>query len=270
MIITIIAGAHKTGTTFLQAQFQNNFKLLLMHKIFYLSLSQTRHNITSMLDNNSLDLKYIENLMSELKLKKIKHLILFDENFVGNVKNRITTSLYPDADKRLKKLIDIFNEYAKIKIFLIVRNFPEYIISRYCEYIRHYSYLNFEDYFRPKSQLTWEINQVDLYFTFENLFLNVNSFFNFVLNKNFNLSFREISFIEKRTKFSVEQINILKELHKIGYKKGLYKKVINTFNKKPPDKNFTELKIDNNDVFSKLSKDYDNFIKNNAKLKILN
>lgn len=272
MKISIIVGAHKTGTTYLQAQFEHNFKLLLKHKVFYLSLSETRNNITQILDKSFLDLGYIKKLMTELKSKKIEHLILFDENFIGTVKNKIGRSLYPNVEKRLEKLFYIFNSHGNIKIFLITRNFPDYIVSRYCEYLRHYKYIDFEDYFNfnTKIKLTWEMKYIDFYLTYENLFLNVNSFFDFILNKNLELSLKRISFIDQRKKFSVEQLNILETLYNIGYQKGIYKKVVKAFNKKPSLKNITEFKINNKELFSKLSEDYESFLKNNKKLVLIN
>ena len=221
MIINIIVGAHKTGTTFIQKQLNKNFKTLIKNKIFFLSLQKVRTQITNKISNNQLP--NLETIIEPYKIKEIETVILFDENIVGPFNdlsrnfgpfNYLSVNrLYPFASKRIKKLKVHFSKFGTVKTFMIVRNFGDYFVSAYTEFLRKGKYLDFENFFDFKSDLTWKIDGVERYILFEELFNDLSKFYNLILEKNIILKNFKLEKSTLRSKYSLEAIRFLKQAH---------------------------------------------------------
>jgi hypothetical protein len=146
MTIALHLGAHKTATTYFQSRLLNSREPLLRHGVNYIPLDITRENITKKLGDCSEELNIASFLESQVGHK---HLLVSDENLAGWIPPfRSTYDPYPFLRDRIQKLIYLLKDVTskEVAIFFTLRNPIDYLISRYCEHIRHSKFIQFEKY----------------------------------------------------------------------------------------------------------------------------
>ena len=154
----IHCGAHKTATTYMQACLNENRYELAMNGIVYVDYYKFRSQILSGLQNNSLDIKAIRSKLVQLAMpllfRKPKKIIIFDENLVApgqdfwnHQKLENTFACFKDGYnfKLLRQLISALKGF-KVSLFYCIRDFSDYISSRYCEQIKWQYFLEFDKY----------------------------------------------------------------------------------------------------------------------------
>ena len=168
----IHCGAHKTATTYMQACLNENRYELAMDGIIYVDYYQFRNQILSGLQNNSLDIKVIRSklvqLVMPLLFSKPKKVIIFDENLVApsqdfwdHQKLENTFGCFKDgySFKLLNQLISALKGF-EVSLFYCIRDFSDYIPSRYCEQIKWQYFLEFDKYIEgmivQKNDISWE------------------------------------------------------------------------------------------------------------------
>ena len=167
----IHCGAHKTATTYMQACLNENRYELAINGIIYVDYYQFRSQILSGLQNNSLDIKAIRSklvqLVMPLLFRKPIKIIIFDENLVApgqdfwnHQKLENTFACFKDGYnfKLLHQLISALKGF-KVSLFYCIRDFSDYIPSRYCEQIKWQYFLEFDKYIEgmivQKNDISW-------------------------------------------------------------------------------------------------------------------
>lgn len=195
----IHCGAHKTATTYLQACLNDNRYDLALHGVIYIDYYQFRKKILVGLQDNSHDLRSIQSNLVELCLpllfRKPKKVIIFDENLVPpgidfwSKKPSLgqTFACFKEGYnfRLLRKLIPAF-EGHKISLVYCIRDFKDYITSRYCEQIKWQYFLEFDEYIHS---LALDFNNISWEFVCKQLYDLCNSF---NLNDPLIVSFEEI------------------------------------------------------------------------------
>lgn len=134
-------GVHKTATTHFQSRLNNSKEELANRNVGYLSLNETRQLITSRINNAAIDPKQLE-----FSFDRKKIIIISDENLIGGTEKIRDKLIYPDVENRLKYLVDVLPAQISA-VHITIRDPEAYLISRYCEYLRHYSFLSAFEYF---------------------------------------------------------------------------------------------------------------------------
>lgn len=139
--MTLHLGVHKTATTHFQSRLYNSIPQLSEKGIGYLDLDQTRKYLTS---------KIFGKIKLEGGLKNVfeqnHKLIISDENIIGGTDRVISEKIYPDAEPRLSFLLE--NLPLGVEgVHITIRDPESYLISRYCEYLRHYRFMSVIEYF---------------------------------------------------------------------------------------------------------------------------
>lgn len=138
-------GTHKTATTSLQSFFERSRPALAAQGVSYLPLNEMRKSVTPLICSHR---KEDRRKLRELALC-INHdiVILSDENIIGDSSELYRGELYQFAPIRVKNICDIFSP-AKIEIYLVLRRPDGFIKSMYCEYIRHNTFVSFNEYIK--------------------------------------------------------------------------------------------------------------------------
>ena len=168
----IHCGAHKTATTYMQACLNNNRYQLAMNGIIYIDYYQFRRQILTGLQDNSLDLKAIRSKLVELSLPLLfrlpKRVIIFDENLVPPSQGFWVHQKLEDTfacfkgGYNLRLLHQLLSALANIRVSVsyCIRDFRDYIPSRYCEQIKWNHFCEFEKYigsmFSKRTDISWE------------------------------------------------------------------------------------------------------------------
>lgn len=143
--IIVHLGVHKTATTSLQTFFSRARDQLATHGVAFFPLSEMRRSITPLIHSNKpRELKSLKYLIESIDHKTI---LLSDENILGDPSEVLHNSLYQFAFMRIKALCNIFCKHD-LEFYLVLRDPVSFIVSMHSEYIRHWPYLEFEDYTR--------------------------------------------------------------------------------------------------------------------------
>jgi hypothetical protein len=148
-------GAHKTATTYMQKKLALNVEALDARGIHYDPLEIFRKNFTNSLQDPAKgNAEYREALKEKIRTQDV---ILSEENIPGVPGDLVRGgNYYLNAHERVKlvcRLLDL----EKPEIFMALREYSGFIVSMYCEYIRHQKFLPFADYFEiyRKSGFRW-------------------------------------------------------------------------------------------------------------------
>ena len=85
-------------------------------------------------------------------------LILSDENIIGSLAYRPSRGpLYPDARERLTRFHGLGLADRSLTVLFGVRSYDEYLVSVYCEVLRHRPFRTFDDFFSldDVSAISW-------------------------------------------------------------------------------------------------------------------
>lgn len=152
--VVLHLGVHKTGTTYLQSRLANSIEELNNAKIGYIELKEIRANLTSNLGKPWFTANDIKEVVNPYFGGDT--LIISDENILGGTEKIDSGKLYPKASGRLKKLATGLSDFEVI-VHITIRDYVNYLISRYTEYLRHFDFLNFSDYYQalPYEKVSW-------------------------------------------------------------------------------------------------------------------
>jgi len=245
--ITLHLGVHKTATTHIQSRLANSMDMLRINKLDYIPLYKFRKGFTSQLHKRSYGLSGFQKAFPDSTAAE--HLILSDENILGGVKNIGEGLIYKNAQKRIKKVLTLFKGYD-VRIFVTVRNYSDYYVSRYVESLRHHSFNSFEAFYSQVklSELSWldTLNQIKSVSNvpisvvdFNDLISNETGFFEKLLGvKGLQLSPPKSSQSVVRAKFSLEAYEIIK-LYAETYSVESSKKLAGFFDVNPQKEHTT-------------------------------
>ncbi|MCV3764388.1 hypothetical protein [Rhizobium sp. TRM95796] len=148
-------GAHKTATTYIQRKFAQNRGILKRHDLHFYKLEQLRKSFTPLVYGNKKENTAFISQMAETAAAG--DVLISEENILGMAGELVKKgNFYPDIASRLKLVVENLNVEAP-DIYLSLREYSAFVVSMYCEYLRHQKFIEFEtfmDTFR-KSGFNW-------------------------------------------------------------------------------------------------------------------
>jgi hypothetical protein len=142
--IRLHLGVHKTATTHIQSRLYNSRELLKQQGISYIGLNEVRQRVTSKLNEDRFGADDITEALQPFM--NYDYLLLSDENIIGGTNKPKSNSFYPDARQRLEKLLRALTGH-EIWVYLSIRSYIPYFISRYAESLRHFRFHDFDRYY---------------------------------------------------------------------------------------------------------------------------
>jgi hypothetical protein len=135
-------GAHKTATTYIQNRLQANDELLQAHNVYYPGIGEMRRQFTYRMHDKVRN----EFTTKMLGLRETHDILLSDENMAGGIDDVMRLDRqYKETAPKLAKYCEIM-ETDEPTVFFALREYSSFVISIYCEYLRHYPYLEFETF----------------------------------------------------------------------------------------------------------------------------
>ncbi|MDB5526296.1 MAG: hypothetical protein JWM58_4059 [Rhizobium sp.] len=148
-------GAHKTATTYMQKKLAINVDQLSARGIHYDPLEVLRRNFTNTLQDPA---KGNSDFIARLRERiKVQHVIVSEENMPGVPGDLVRNGVYYAYARDRLKLVGSLLDITTPEIFMALREYSGFIVSMYCEYIRHREFISFADYFEiyKKSGFSW-------------------------------------------------------------------------------------------------------------------
>lgn len=218
--IALHLGVHKTATTYFQAVLAENKETLCSLGIGYVELPVVRKHLTRRIKDTTWDGASFFNEIGSLA--GFNRLIISDENILGMTSPPVV-DIYRYAEVRLNRVKKIFEKFP-VEIHVTVRDYADYLISRYSEFLRHYDFLTFSQYYSQLDfpNIDWETlistlsRTFDVPITvydFESIVGNNRLFFREILKEN-ETALREpkVDHQIRRSKISRETYGVLKML----------------------------------------------------------
>ncbi len=185
--VALLIGAHKTATTYIQSRLLNSQDALKLAGISQVTTREFRKRITQQLMSADFSPTRLTDLLEEHA--GYKRLILSDENLLGVQPD--ANRLYPRARQRLESLLPAFEGY-QVEVFVTLRSYPDYLVSRYTEHLRNHRFVRFEKYYKQLdfNTVTWLDLIDDIHsagfetlrvWDFSNLFDNEQQYFDTLL-----------------------------------------------------------------------------------------
>lgn len=245
--IILHLGVHKTATTHIQQRLYNSIDILNKYNIGYIGLNEIRKIITSKLGSNNLPKKEI---LHSLKAHgEYQTLIISDENILGGTDKPLNNMFYPDVIERLKQVLSLF-EGKELVVYITLRNYVDYYISRYAESLRHFGYLDFDKYYEDLdfASVGWidlieqiqkaGIDNINITL-FEDIFKNEQKYFDFLVGVP-GIKYRDTDNNPhiRRSKFSNEGYRLIK-FYANNYSKQSIRKILNLIDNNPQTEKFT-------------------------------
>lgn len=139
-------GAHKTATTHLQ-QVLAAMSGRAAPECAVVPTRQFRAKVTHA--NRFLDShhgpelrKHLKNLLSV----ESRRVLISEENLIGEAKDFIGPfAHYEKAEMRLRAFSSLLPERTDIRVWLFIRSLDSFLPAMYCEYLRHWSYVPFDE-----------------------------------------------------------------------------------------------------------------------------
>jgi hypothetical protein len=148
-------GAHKTATTYMQRKLAINESALAARGIHYDELDVLRKNFSGALqDPPRGNREFIARLRDRIRTG---HVIVSEENMPGMPGDLMRSGVYyAGARDRLMRVRTLLGVEAP-EIFMGLREYSSFLVSMYCEHIRHREFIRFADYFElyRKSDFSW-------------------------------------------------------------------------------------------------------------------
>lgn len=263
-------GVHKTATTYFQSRLYNSSSLLRDNSIGYLGLEETRKFITSRLHEKI----KVSNELNEI-FDSSRFVIISDENIIGGTERITSELIYPDVAKRLKAL-QIKTRFKRVEAHITIRDPESYLISRYCEYLRHYRFISIGQYFDSfdlknfswlpllrtiESVLGCNVNVT----CFENIFDDENAYLNSITKLNGSYAVAGEGTSITRSKISLESYRILEHLAD-HYPAHMTKKLMNMMGNNKQKGKPTPLRPFSDEISQQLKINYE---RDKAQLNIL-
>ena len=129
--VNIHFGVHKTGTTYIQ----ENLEKICDPNFFYCKLDDFRK-----FRREKGYLRYLKTLDYDKKI------VISDENMIGGNGTILTGRLYPNLKSNINKFINPFKNRDLVNIFISIRPMTSLLPSQYCEYLRWYEYISYNDF----------------------------------------------------------------------------------------------------------------------------
>ncbi len=137
-------GAHKTATTYIQRKFAQNRGVLKRNDLHFFKLEQLRKSFTPLVYGAGKENRAFIAQMAELAAAG--DVIVSEENILGMAGELVKKgTFYPDAASRVKLVVKTLNVSAP-DIYLSLREYSAFVVSMYCEYLRHQKFIKFETY----------------------------------------------------------------------------------------------------------------------------
>lgn len=156
MVRTIVhIGAHKTATTYMQKKLAINMAELNQRGFHYDPLEVLRRNFTNTLQNTG---KGNPAFVAALRDKiKVQDVIVSEENLPGVPGDLVLNGVYYAHARERLALVGSLLDLDAPEVFLALREYSSFLVSMYCEYIRHREFIRFDDYFEryQKSGFSW-------------------------------------------------------------------------------------------------------------------
>ena len=269
MEIYIIYGAHKTATTFFQGTLEINSQELIEKNVLYIPIEELREKFTNTIfkeEKWSKELKSKNFIKGIDNLNKIQRLVIFDENFCGPIFNEIQNEIYPDLNKNIHNLNNYFANYGTVNNIMFIRNYFDYFVSRYSEYLRQYDIdKSFEEYINFKFSSSWFVHdQIDSYIIFEEVIKKNDSFLKYLTGIECNYKKFEPDSYTFRRKYSIEETQVLLNLSKLKYG-GFRNHVIDLFDS-VSDNFGSDFRDIHEEFFNQLSRKYKKDIQDSKKI----
>lgn len=260
-LIILHLGVHKTATTHFQSRLYNSKKILLNNGVGYLGLDATRKAITSRLYDK------IE-ISDELKFlyESTDRIIISDENIIGGTEKITNNLIYPDVANRLKLLKSQIRNRG-IQPHITIRDPEAYLISRYCEYLRHFRFISIGQYFDSfdLSGFTWlpllsmieNVLECEIKVTcFESIFENESNYLNSLADLDINYAGAGEGSSIKRSKISLESYRILEHLAD-HYPAHMTRKLVNMMDSNKQKGKSTPLRPFSDEISQRLKDNYE-------------
>jgi len=138
--ITIHLGAHKTGSTHLQSRLEKSQYILNPNGISYIPLNTFREKFKKFKNNSEPLIQSLKSYMNS------QHVLISDEQILGNMLG-LYNGTYPLVKRNLQSLLAEFKG-INIEFHLTIRNYEDFFISSYFEFLRQQEYINFTRFFR--------------------------------------------------------------------------------------------------------------------------
>lgn len=148
-------GAHKTATTYMQKKLAINREELAARGIHYDPLEVLRKNFTNSLqDPPKGNPEFVAGLKEKIRTQDV---IVSEENMPGVPGDLVRDGVYYAHAKERLALIGRILDVKAPEIFMAIREYSSFLVSMYCEYIRHREFIRFADYFEryQKSGFSW-------------------------------------------------------------------------------------------------------------------
>lgn len=237
-------GVHKTATTYTQSRLWNSKDELASSGVNYIRLAELRARLTSKLGGSQFTSQDVFNVL--YPYLNCKRLIISDENILGGTDAPRKEKLYPKAKWKVEKLLSGLEGFDVV-IFLTLRNYPEYLVSRYSESLRHFKFICFNEYMSnlKRENISWLPLLEDLAGTGCKIYVNDfsyvikgESYLQHLVGKKIKLEEASQGSKIKRSKITQEAYEIAK-FYAETYSDTTVRKLINLMDNHPQEKKAT-------------------------------
>lgn len=220
--IVLHLGVHKTATTYIQSRLEQNIEQLNAQGIAYVPLLEFRQQITRHLNDDSFDRHTVAEVLKPFS--SFSTLILSDENILGSARPH-DGLLYSGYLPRVRKVVNACYG-KKLEVHITLRNYHDFLVSRYSEILRHRSFISFDHYIEKLNidKISWVyiiedllslnfINKIHITL-FEELFSHENAYFNALAGVSIDLTeLDKNTQATRRSKISSECYDILLQVN---------------------------------------------------------
>lgn len=259
-MITLHLGVHKTATTHFQSRLCNSISKLHEAGVGYLSLDQTRKLITSKIFGDFV----VENNLFDF-FNQNKSTLISDENIIGGTDKINSALIYSAVTSRLGFLLEKLPADLSA-VHLTIRDPESYLISRYCEYLRHFKFMSISEYFDSfdLKSFSWMplINAIEsvagkkVQITiFENIFDDEEAYLRKLTGVDINFAQASEGASIRRSKISLESYRIMEHLAD-HYPRHMTKRLMNMMDNNPQRSKTTLLKPFSEEITAQLKENY--------------
>lgn len=177
-----------------------------------------RREVTSKLNHRKINKQSIVDTVAPYL--NSRRLIISDENLIGGSKRVEHGLIYPALNHRLKSISAVLRP-NKIDIIFAVREYSGFIVSMYSEYLRHFTFITFEEYISgldiPGFSWVEIVNRIQVNFPKSKIYLV--DFSKFTKIKNSVVDFIAGCHIELKTfnKHAIKRQSISEDLWEVLY-----------------------------------------------------
>lgn len=147
-------GTHKTATTHIQMSLRSQSTRLQQQDQAYIPLQKLRSTVTRLVWDDTATARSRRSAIDNLC--KQPSLIVSDENLLGFPREIRSGRLYRQGERNLRRLTEALPQ-GKFRALIALRGYAGFLVSMYCEYLRHNPYVTFRNFSRrtPLPRMTW-------------------------------------------------------------------------------------------------------------------